>query len=221
MHRFFGKKKAAPPVATLGETSERLGSRMEGVETKIKGYDAQLLEIKGKIKATKSASVRNGLKKRALNVLKQRKMYEKQRDQMMKQQFNVDQTAFATENVSTTIETVAAMKSAASELKVQMKAMDIDAIEDLQEDISDMLLDVDGIQDVMGQSYAMEDDLDEDELMAELDELEDELDMESQQVPDYLLNAASASKVDESQQQASAVPVDEFGLPITPARQLA
>jgi charged multivesicular body protein 5 len=133
----------------------------------------------------------------------------------------VDQTAFATENVSTTIETVAAMKSAASELKVQMKAMDIDAIEDLQEDISDMLLDVDGIQDVMGQSYAMEDDLDEDELMAELDELEDELDMESQQVPDYLLNAASASKVDESQQQASAVPVDEFGLPITPARQLA
>jgi charged multivesicular body protein 5 len=116
---------------------------------------------------------------------------------------------------------VAAMKSAASELKVQMKAMDIDAIEDLQEDISDMLLDVDGIQDVMGQSYAMEDDLDEDELMAELDELEDELDMESQQVPDYLLNAASASKVDESQQQASAVPVDEFGLPITPARQLA
>jgi charged multivesicular body protein 5 len=84
MHRFFGKKKAAPPVATLGETSERLGSRMEGVETKIKGYDAQLLEIKGKIKATKSASVRNGLKKRALNVLKQRKMYEKQRDQMMK-----------------------------------------------------------------------------------------------------------------------------------------
>lgn len=115
----------------------------------------------------------------------------------------MDQTAFATENVSTTIETVAAMKSAASELKVQMKAMDIDAIEDLQEDISDMLLDVDGIQDVMGQSYAMEDDLDEDELMAELDELEDELDMESQQVPDYLLNAASASKVEASEVSSS------------------
>jgi charged multivesicular body protein 5 len=150
-------------------------------------------------------------------------MYEKQRDQMMKQQFNVDQTAFATENVSTTIETVAAMKSAASELKVQMKEVDIDAVEELQEDISDMLLDVDEIQDVMGQSYAMEDDLDEDELMAELDELEDELDMESQQMPDYLLNAASASKVEAnaSKVEASAVPVDEFGLPIAPARQLA
>jgi len=33
-------------------------------------------------------------------------MYEQQRDQLLNQQFNIDQTAFVTENLQDTVETV-------------------------------------------------------------------------------------------------------------------
>ncbi len=47
-----------------------------------------------------------------MSVLKQKKMYEKQTDVMRNQQFNIDQTKFAQENLKDTATTVAAMKTA-------------------------------------------------------------------------------------------------------------
>ena len=59
--------------------------------------------------------------------------YEKQRDTLYNQSFNVDQTRFAIQNVKDTVTTVAAMKSASKELKVAMKDIKIDDIEDLHD----------------------------------------------------------------------------------------
>lgn len=69
-------------------------------------------------------------------------MYEGQRDQLYQQQFNLDQVAFTTESVKDTVNTVQALKGAHKELKTQMKKkeFDIDKIERLQDDMSDLMV---------------------------------------------------------------------------------
>ena len=49
--------------------------------------------------------------------------------------------------------------------------LDIASIERLQDDLTDMMEDANEVQEVLGQSYSMPDDCDEDSLMAELDML--------------------------------------------------
>ena len=70
--------------------------------------------------------------------LKQKKMYENQREQTRNQQFNVDQVMFATENLKETADTVDAMKDANKALKKQFKAINISQVDDLQDDMADL-----------------------------------------------------------------------------------
>lgn len=50
----------------------------------------------------------------AVQVLKQKRLYESQRDQLYNQQFNVEQTAFVMENVQDSVQTVQALKAASA-----------------------------------------------------------------------------------------------------------
>jgi len=155
-------------------------------------------------------------------------MYDKQRDALYNQQFNIDQTKFATESVQGTKDMVAAMKSASKELKTGFKDINIDEIEDLHEDMSELMEESEEIQEVLGRSYGVPDELDETDLMDELDALDDEVtqeDTSTDEVPNYLVNAASAAKVpaagDKDKVTAkSTVEVDEYGLPKVPAKGL-
>jgi charged multivesicular body protein 5 len=56
-------------------------------------------------------------------------MYEKQRDQLAGQAFNVEQTSFAIDSVKDTQTTIAAMKAASVTLKSEAKKIKIDDIE--------------------------------------------------------------------------------------------
>ena len=80
------------------------------------------------------------MKKRALLILKQKKMYEHQRDQLYLQQYNIDSVAFATENESYG-DDERAMKAASKELKTQFKQkeFDIDKIDSLNDQMADLL----------------------------------------------------------------------------------
>ena len=108
------------------------------------------------------------------------------------------------------------MKEAASTLKVSMKEVDLDEIEDLHDDMDDLLQDTDEIQEIMGRSFGVPDELDDEELLGELDELEDEIAYEDEQdqVPDYLMNAAQVPTTGPEKEKD--VSVDEFGLPMIP-----
>ena len=64
-----------------------------------------------------------------MRVLKQKKMYEAQLNQLMQQTFNMESTALATENLRNTMATFDAMKVANKELKKQYGKIDIDKIE--------------------------------------------------------------------------------------------
>jgi charged multivesicular body protein 5 len=100
-------------------------------------------------------------------------MYEQQRDSMVSQAFNIEQTAFAIETMQDTQIAVAAMKDATATLKVEHEKIDLDAVEDMQDDLFDLLEEQEEIQEIMGRNYATPDGLDEDDLEAELAGLED------------------------------------------------
>ena len=111
-------------------------------------------------------------------MLKQKKLYEQQREQVYQQQFNVEQASFAADTVKANIDTVQAMKAAAKDFKQTFgknRELQIDAIEDLQDEMEDMYEMSNEVNEALGRNYNVPDDIDEDDLMDELDALEDEL----------------------------------------------
>jgi charged multivesicular body protein 5 len=61
---------------------------------------------------------KNAVKQKALRVLKQKKLYESQRDQLMQQNFNMDQAIFASES----------LRDAALTVRTKMYLLSISAI---------------------------------------------------------------------------------------------
>jgi len=120
-----------------------------------------------------------------MRVLKQKRVYEGQRDQMMNQSFNMEQAHFATQTMQDTITTVSAMKAGAKTMKQQFKKVNIDDVENLQDEMQDMMDINNEIQDVLGRSYSVPGDIDEDELNAELEFLEGEIEADESE-PSYL-----------------------------------
>jgi len=177
MNRIFGKTKAPPPPPpSLSEASEGIGKRTEHVDAKIAALDKELKGYKDKLKTTRSPAMKQNLQKRAMDVLKRKRMYEGQRDQMMAQQFNMDQASFSIESAKATVETVAAMKAASQDLKkVVQKDLDIDKIQDMTDDMADLMDEFNEINEAMAANYSTPDDIDEADLEAELEFLDDEL----------------------------------------------
>lgn len=77
----------------------------------------------------KEGPAKNSIKQKAMQILKQKKMYENQRDLLMQQSFNLEQTNFATQSLKDTVTTVETMKYAAKAMKTQYKQINIDKIE--------------------------------------------------------------------------------------------
>lgn len=86
-------------------------------------------------------------------VLKQKKLYESQREQLYSQQFNMEQTRFTIDSIKDTVGTVQAMKSANTEMRGMMKKnkeLDIGYIEKMQDEMFDMMDMASEINEVMG-----------------------------------------------------------------------
>lgn len=64
-----------------------------------------------------------------MRILKERKLYESQREQLQQQSFNMEQASFTTENLKNVMTTVDAMKTANTVMKQQYKKVNLDKIE--------------------------------------------------------------------------------------------
>ena len=176
MDRIFGKKKKAAPAPGLDSTSAGLGGRVDEMDKKIAGLEQELRVYKDKIKKARSPAAKQAVQKRAMEVLKRKKMYENQRDMVAGQQFNIDQASFGIESAKANVQTIAAMKGANQELKRTMKKdLNIDDVEDLADDMAEMMEDFNEINEALGRNFATPDDIDEADLDAELELLEDEM----------------------------------------------
>ena len=104
---------------------------------KILQLDRELKGYRDKLQTTKNAAAKKNLQKRAMDVLKRKRMYENQRDQLAGQQFNIDQVAFGIDSAKATVSTVAAMKAANVELKSTLRNdMNINDIDDLAKNLN-------------------------------------------------------------------------------------
>jgi len=141
-------------------------------------------------------------------------MYESQRDNLMAQSFNMEQANYATQMLKDTKTTVDAMKMGVKEMKREYKKVNIDDIENLQDDLEDMLEQANDVQEALGRSYGVPD-VDESELEAELEALNDDFlaDTDTSYL-DEAVNAPSVPTRDPGESvNADGQLVDEFGLP--------
>merc|ERR1712146_71267 len=106
------------------------------------------------------------------------------------------------------------MKDANKQLKKQFKAININQVEDLQDDMADLLEQAEEIQNAMGRSYNT-DDIDEADLEAELAAMEDDPSLflssagnaSDMGAADYLeLPATSSEPVEAAAETPAAVP---------------
>ena len=183
MKRLFGQKKAEAPAPTLGEAGAKLDARQAVIDEKCKKLDAELLQLREQIQKSRGPA-QERLKQRALQVLKQKKMYDSQRDQLYQQQYSMEQLAFTTEMMADTKLQVEAMKASSKQLSAHFKKFSVDEVERMQDELADLYEMHQEVQEVMGRAYGVPDDVDEDMLADELDALA--FDMEKEKDAAYL-----------------------------------
>lgn len=126
MKRIFGSSKQQPqPTISLTEATQKVNKngrsffylificlfkkmdeRVKVLDEKIKALDTELIGYREKLKKTRPGPARNALQQKALRILKQKKMYEGQREQYMTQSFNMEQANFASQTMHDTVATV-------------------------------------------------------------------------------------------------------------------
>lgn len=153
------------------------------------------------------------MQQRALRTLKQKRMYETQLNTLQQQTFNMEQAAMTTENLKNTMTTVDAMRVANKEMKKQYKGIDIDKIESIHYDMEDLIEQANEIQESLGRSYGVPEEIDEDDLQAELDALGLDDDIGETEAPSYLQDSTALPDF------VDAEPVEEA--PKEPAAEIA
>jgi len=198
--KFFGGKKKDEPkdpqsaVQRLRETEEMLNKKSQFLEKKV---DEEL-----------ACARKNGTKNKraALQALKRKKRYEKQLGQIDGTLSTIELQREALENASTNTEVLKAMDFAAKALKNAHGHLDVDKIHDIMDDIQEQHDIGNEIQDAISNPVGFGQEVDEDELLAELDELEQE------QLDEAMLNIPTKVTDDVS---FPSVPADS--LPAKPA----
>lgn len=161
-----GKGGKAPTpqeaIQKLRETEEMLAKKQDFLEKKI-GEEL----VTAKKNGTKN-------KRAALQALKRKKRYEQQLGQIDGTLSTIEFQREALENANTNTEVLKNMGYAAKAMKAAHENMDIDKVDDLMADITEQQEVAQEISDVISRPIGFGDEFDEDELMAELDELEQE-----------------------------------------------
>ncbi|KAF2749702.1 charged multivesicular body protein-like protein 5 [Sporormia fimetaria CBS 119925] len=194
MNRLFGAKSTAPKP-TLNSAISNVDTRIESIDVKLAKLNAELTTYQQRLGKMRNGPGKTAIKQKALKVLQQRKMYEAQRDQLQAQSWNMEQAGMMQDNLKNTMITVDAMKTTTKELKKQYGKVNIDKIEKLQDEMADLMDVGNDIQDAISRSYDVPEEVDEDELDAELEALGEEVELEgigeSSGVPAFLMDDAA------------------------------
>ncbi|XP_035679080.1 charged multivesicular body protein 4c-like [Branchiostoma floridae] len=198
---FGGGKKQAQP--TPGEAIQKLRETEEMLEKK-----SEFLE--SKVQKELAIAKKNGTKNKrvALQALKRKKRYEKQLTQIDGTLSTIEFQREALENANTNTEVLKTMGYAAKALKAAHQHLDVDQVDDLMADIQEQQDIAQEISDAISKPVGFGEDVDEDDLMAELEELEQEeldeklLDInapseELPSVPGHKIPAAQAAVADD------------------------
>lgn len=161
-----GKKKEAAP------TTQDAIQKLRGTEDLLQKKSSHLeLKITAELKAARAAGTKN--KRVALNALKRKKRLEKQLQQIDGTLSTIEFQREALENANTNTEVLKAMGFAAKAMKSAHQELNVDDVHDMMDDISEQTELANEISDAISSSVGFQD-VDEDDLMAELEDLEQE-----------------------------------------------
>lgn len=173
MNRIFGSSNKSP-APSLADAISATDLRADAIQVKIHKLDIELQIHQQKISRLRGAA-QEAAKKRAIGVLRQKKLYESQLDQLSQQSFNMEQANLTTENIRNTMTTVTAMTAANKAMKKEYGKINIAKIERLQDEMSDLIESANDLSEVMGRNvYDLGDGIDEEDLEAELNALAEE-----------------------------------------------
>lgn len=194
MKRIFGGGRAKAPPKTLDDVGTTLDGRIDTLDTRIAKLEAELRKHRDAIKAlgARGGPALDQAKKRALHVLKQKRMLEGQRDKLAENVMRIDETRFTTSALEDQAEMVQALKIAAKTMKKQMKKtkeLDPDHVNEVMDDLQDAKDQLDDLNEVM-RAFDVPVDVDDDELMYEMDLLGDEVANEAlaEETPAYAMD---------------------------------
>ncbi|SCM03777.1 vacuolar protein sorting-associated protein 60, putative [Plasmodium chabaudi chabaudi] len=174
--KFFKSKKEK----TLDEAYGNLEQSVKSIDTNIDRYNKELNIIKQKIEEEKkkvpvNQHVINNLRNKAAVIIKRKKTYENNKENTLGIQFNIDQIKYANENIQMSIDTCKALEQSSKVLKKNIKKVNINKIEKLQDDLYDCMEDAKEIGEILSSTYDIPINLDEDEIDAELSLIEDNI----------------------------------------------
>lgn len=181
----------------MDQAQQSLQQRVSHLDTQISQLNFQLQSLQRKISASRSAAGQRPLRQQALKLLNKRKQLEQMRDQLDSQSWSMTQAQMTSDNLKNTMVTVNALKTTNKALKSQYGKINVDKLQDMQDEMADLIEQGDELQQVLASNSTAYDaeDVDEDELDAELDALADEdltsgIEGSGLEVPSYLSGTA-------------------------------
>jgi cob(I)alamin adenosyltransferase len=163
-------------ISTIQDTLEMIDKKILYIEKQNLAY------------VTEAKTLATIDKRKALNLIRKKKLNEKELETLNGQQINLETPLHSLKNIQMNVMVVDAMVTASKTLKEQNKMLNIDNIDDLQDQIAESLQDAQEISKSLSQPIIASDiDIDdlEDELKAlEEETLPEELDKELLELPD-------------------------------------
>jgi charged multivesicular body protein 4 len=201
----WGKK--AKPAPTLSESITQLREAMEVLEKREQHLSKQMASALGEAKKKSKAKDKRG----ALFQLKRKKLYEKQIDQIYGKKTNIEIQIMTLEAAAGNTEVLAAMRKGADALKRTVKETDVEKVADVMDDINESMQLADELGEAMSQSIGPA--LDDEELNAELEQMENELNDEEMLKAPAVPVATAKTKVKSPVVAATVAPEKEAEVP--------
>jgi len=182
MFKMFGGKGGKDKAPSTGEAIQKLRDTEEMLQKKSdfleKKLDQEMATAKKNAKTNKRV---------ALAALKRKKRYEQQLQQIDGTLTTIEQQRNVLENANTNTEVLKNMGEASKALKAAHKNMDVDQVHDMMDDIAEQQDVAKEISEAISNPVAFGQEYDDDELEAELADLEMEGEDEEQAKLDALL----------------------------------
>lgn len=168
--RIFGKPKKEPDaLSTLAKLHETLEMLEKKESLLLKKVSAEVDKAKEYTRAKN--------KRAAITCLKRKRLLEQQVEQLGNFQLRIHDQMILIEGSKATTDTVDALRTGAAAMKAMQKATNIDDVDKTMDEINEQTQNMKEIQNALANPIGY--DFDEDELEAELEELE-ELELEGQ-----------------------------------------
>ncbi|XP_028770228.1 vacuolar protein sorting-associated protein 32 homolog 2 [Neltuma alba] len=164
-NRLVGKPKKETNTLT---TLDKLNETLEMLEKK---ENLLAKKVAAEVEKAKEYTRRKN-KRAAIQCLKKKRLYEQQIEQLGNFQLRIHDQMIMLEGAKATTETVDALRTGASAMKAMQKATNIDDVDKTMDEINEQTENMKQIQEALATPIGASADFDEDELEAELEELE-------------------------------------------------